>query len=298
MRVLRWVLRGLVVVLSVVAIIVATVYVRTDWLMKRRLPQPPRAELTLPEDSARIAEGGRLATRSGCRDCHRTDLGGGVVLDEPVVMRLVAPNLTMGEGGRLASHDNASFAAAVRHGIAPDGRPLLFMPSHEFNGMADDQLSVIMAWALSQPPVERDLGATQVGPGGRLLYVLGQLSLFPYDLIDHTKVSPPAAPTGVTLEHGKYLARGCEGCHGHGMSGGKIAGAPPEWPPAGNLTPTGIGSWSEADFVRAMKTGIRPDGRPIRPPMPLKALAAMTDQELVALRRYLATLAPRPSGSR
>ena len=44
------------------------------------------------------------------------------------------------------------------------------------------------------------------------------------------------------------------------LSGGRVAG-PPDLPPASNLTPAGIGHWQEADFVRALREGIRPDGR-------------------------------------
>ena len=41
-----------------------------------------------------------------------------------------------------------------------------------------------------------------------------------------------------------------------------------------NLTPGGpLARWTEADFVRALRTGRRPDGTAIRPPMPLAEIA-------------------------
>jgi hypothetical protein len=39
---------------------------------------------------------------------------------------------------------------------------------------------------------------------------------------------------GATAEHGKYVAKMCIGCHGLGLAGGKIPGAPPQWPAASN----------------------------------------------------------------
>jgi hypothetical protein len=60
---------------------------------------------------------------------------------------------------------------------------------------------------------------------------------------------------------------------------------------AANLTPdrgTGIGSWTEQDFANAMRTGKHVGvGRPILPPMPWRSFAAMTDDDLGAMYRYL-----------
>ena len=65
---------------------------------------------------------------------------------------------------------------------------------------------------------------------------------------------------------------------------------------ATNLTPdpdTGMGSWSEEMFVQSMRTGQHlGTGRPILPPMPWYAYAAMTDEELKALFAYLRSLKP------
>jgi mono/diheme cytochrome c family protein len=61
-----------------------------------------------------------------------------------------------------------------------------------------------------------------------------------------------------------------------------------------NLTPdenTGIGSWSEATFVQAMKTGKHMGvSRPILPPMPWQAFSQLTDEDLKAIYAYLRTL--------
>jgi len=65
---------------------------------------------------------------------------------------------------------------------------------------------------------------------------------------------------------------------------------------ARNLTPddeTGLGLWSEEQFVRAMRTGQHQGvegGRPILPPMPWPAVAAMTDEDLHAVWSYLRSI--------
>jgi cytochrome c553 len=62
-----------------------------------------------------------------------------------------------------------------------------------------------------------------------------------------------------------------------------------------NLTPdpTGIGSWSEEMFVKALKTGRHlGDGRMILPPMPWQSFAQMSDDDLKSIYAYLKTLPP------
>ncbi len=65
---------------------------------------------------------------------------------------------------------------------------------------------------------------------------------------------------------------------------------------AANLTPdaaTGLGGWTATQFIQTMRTGKHLGaGRPILPPMPVYALAAMTDPDLKALFAYLKSLKP------
>lgn len=65
------------------------------------------------------------------------------------------------------------------------------------------------------------------------------------------------------------------------------------YPP--NLTPdveTELGGWSEAEIVAAIRTGVRPDGRALAPIMPWRSYAALTDDDAVALARFLKALPP------
>lgn len=62
-----------------------------------------------------------------------------------------------------------------------------------------------------------------------------------------------------------------------------------------NLTPdpeTGIASWTEEDIVKAFRSGIRPDGTPILPPMPWPVYARMSDEDAYALAAYIKSVMP------
>ena len=126
----------------------------------------------------------------------------------------------------------------------------------------------------------------------------GRLTLLPAERIDHAAPHPRSMPPAPTAAYGAYLAAGCVSCHGPRLEGGPIPGAPPSFLPAADLTLARLGPWSEADFRRAMRDGRRPDGTPVRRPMPLELGRAMTDVELAALWAYLRTLPARRGRAR
>jgi hypothetical protein len=83
----------------------------------------------------------------------------------------------------------------------------------------------------------------------------------------------------------------CKGCHGDALKGGKIPGAPPEWPAAADLTARSVyATYDTAQKFRAMmRGGKRPDGAAIQV-MPFPTLAQMNDTDLDALYLYLSAL--------
>lgn len=252
--------------------------------------------VTVPTDEAGLAEGRRLFLARGCADCHGERGEGRVVMDD-APGRLVATNLTELPG----RFDDADYVRAIRDGIAPDGRPLVFMPSNEYHGLSDRDVGALIAYLRALPPVTSALPVTEVRPLGHVLHVAGVFPLVPAERIDPSAQREPAPEPAPTAEYGRYLAVGCTGCHGEGLSGGPIPGAPPELGVPGNLTPhaTGLLAWDEAAFVRAMRTGMRPDGTQLNPQqMPWRSLQHMTDVELQALYAYLRTVAPREAGTR
>ena len=92
---------------------------------------------------------------------------------------------------------------------------------------------------------------------------------------------------------------GCVDCHGANLSGGPITGAPPSSPPAANITPGGeISAWSEADFIKAMRTGVNPAGKQLDPFMPYRYVGKLSDDELKAIYLYQQTVPAAAMGAR
>jgi mono/diheme cytochrome c family protein len=94
----------------------------------------------------------------------------------------------------------------------------------------------------------------------------------------------------------------CMGCHGPGLSGGKIPGGPPDWPAAANLTP-GNGSAmpryaDAAAFTTMLRTGVRPDGTPISRVMPFGSLKALSDTDAAAVYLFLKSVPAKAAGNR
>lgn len=249
---------------------------------------------TLEREQA-VARGEHIVTaRGGCGDCHGADGGGGVIMSNPPMGTWVGPNLT----GR-ADLEVADWVRAIRHGIASDGTAST-MPSIDYMRWSDQEISDVIAYVRSLPPVTRELPEESLGPVRAILYLTGGIPLS-VERIDHEAPRPAAAPAPeISVAYGEHMALTCVGCHGMTFAGGPIEGGDPSWPPATNLTPhaDGLYDWSEADFIAAMRDGVRPDGSSIAAPMPTAMTAKMTDVELKAMYAYLGSLAPLPTGAR
>ena len=287
-----------IALVAVIVIAVATVYSLSSMRMGK-VYALTQASLAAPTDKASIAEGHRLYISRGCVHCHGEDLSGTTFIDEPPIGTFTAANLTSGKGGSASRMNDAEFARAIRNGVGADGRALIFMPSTDFSGMSDEDVGKIVAYIRSAPPVDKSPVSQSVGPLGRALFLSGKLPLLvTAELIDHNAKAPAQVAVAPTAEYGRYLAAGCTGCHGEHFSGGPIPGTPPDWLPAKNITPTGIGSWNEGDFIKALRTGVLPDGNKLREPMAWQLTSKMTDVELKALWAYLRTVPARANDNR
>jgi len=299
-RAMKWVGLPVGAILAILVLAAAAVFAASEARIRKSYVVDD-VPIAIPTDEASIARGAHLLQIRGCHDCHGDDYGGAVFIDE-APGRLIASNLTRGAGGIASRYSDADWVRAIRHGIRPDGRSLLFMPSYEYHPLSDEDLGQMIAYLKSVPPVDRPLPKSTVRPLGRALLLAGELPLLPAEMIDHSAPRLPAPPEGPTPEYGGYLAFSCIGCHGLEFSGGKIPGTPPDFPPATNITPdmeTGIGTWSEEDFFRALREGVRPDGSRIDPVMPWENVTArMTDDEVSAIWLYLRTVAAKPAGGR
>jgi mono/diheme cytochrome c family protein len=118
-----------------------------------------------------------------------------------------------------------------------------------------------------------------------------------------------ADPTGVPaelaradlIERGRYLteAADCKACHtsedGAAFAGGRVFKTPFGTLYSPNITAdreTGIGTWSEAEFIRAVHEGVRADGVRLYPAFPYPAYTYLSDADVSAIRAYLMSLPP------
>ncbi len=111
---------------------------------------------------------------------------------------------------------------------------------------------------------------------------------------------PTSAATQEDIERGEYIfhAAGCIGCHTDIKLGGKLlAGGRPLKTEFGvfyapNITPDishGIGAWSKADFVNALRYGKAPDGTPYFPSFPYLSYSRMNDTDIADLWAFVST---------
>jgi mono/diheme cytochrome c family protein len=300
-RILRWSGFALLALLVITAAAALTVYVVSARRLQRVYSVTVAVPHTIPTDPAAVARGRHVATALGsCTLCHGQDLGGQMLGEPGPIGTLAAPNLTRGRGG-LATFSAADWVRGIRHGVHRDGTTLIIMPSEAFVYMNERDVADLIAYLTQLPAVDREMPRTQLGPLGGTLLALGKFSVLIAEKTPRMAY-PAVVPPGRTLAYGRYLANytGCHGCHGFGLSGGRVAG-PPNTPPASNLTPdplTGIASWTEGDFVRAVREGVRPNGRAIDPFMPWPYFAGMTDDEVGALWLYVRSVPSKPFGNK
>ena len=114
--------------------------------------------------------------------------------------------------------------------------------------------------------------------------------------------TPASAQT--PAERGHYLVEtivDCGGCHtkrgsqGMEYAGGEVFDLPIAHTVSSNITPdkeTGIGAWTDAEIIAAIRSGVRKNGKIIGPPMPIELYQRMSDDDARAIVAYLRTLKP------
>jgi cytochrome c553 len=297
-RLLRWAPRALMALVGIFVVGAGVAYAVSERKLARTYDTTV-SPFTLPTDSASIARGEHLTRHViTCTLCHGQDLGGAVYSTDPAVGTVAGPNLTRGRGGVGPDYTAMDYARAIRRGVRRDGRSLMVMPSEVFTHLSQEDLGAVIAFLQQVPPVDREVPRSGFGPVGRALFAAGKMNIMVAGKTP--RITPPeSVPRDATPAYGKYLAdiSGCHGCHGYGLSGGAVAG-PPGLPPASNLTPAGIGHWTEADFARVLRDGKRPDGSPVDRFMPWEVYRGMTDAEIRALWSYLRSVQPKPFGNK
>ena len=273
---LRWIGIAVGSLVGLVIIGYALVYVLSERVLHRTY-QVPGVALAIPTDPESIREGRRLATLRGCfHDCHGKEAEGQVMFDDPLIARIVAPNLP----AAVRRYSDAQIAVIVRNGLRPDGRSLMVMPAEAFAGMTDADLGRIIAFLKSLPPAPGPGPSVSVGPLGRVGLVTGKFKTAAQLIADTV---PPPGATDQEAERGRYLARTiCAECHGTSLRGD----ANPDFTSPDLRI---VASYSPEAFTRLLRTGVALGDRNVGV-MSLQArknLSQLTDSEIAALYGYL-----------
>jgi mono/diheme cytochrome c family protein len=286
---LKWLGISLAGLLGLAILAVAGAYVYSEMLLNRRYVVEPEA-ISIPTDAAAIERGRHIAGLLLCSECHGPAYSG-TVWDEGAMVGLLAPaNLTAGKGGVGADFSDADWVRAIRHGVDPDEKSLLVMPSPLYYHLSDEDLGALIAFLRTLPPVDNELPANALGPLGRYDILKTPDEWLSALAIPHDQPRPASVAPGVTAAYGQYLTGLiCIICHGADLAGNTEMGAGANLTPAGNLS-----RWTEEQFITALRTGQRPNDKPINEElMPLSLIQnEITDDELRAIWLYLQTLPP------
>jgi len=279
---------GLGSVLLLAAAALATGLFLAERKMQRRVELPGLQAVAYRSDAIALERGRYLYASRGCVDCHGANGAGRTFADEGGLV-IAGPNITPGPGGVVAAYQPIDWVRAIRHGVSPQGRALMVMPSEDYNRFTDDDLAALVAHIRALPPQSGQGAVVKLPPPVKALYGFGAIQDAAAK-IDHSLPPQAPVPEGVTLEHGRYVANMCIGCHGASLAGGKIPGGPPDWPPASRLKPgegSVMGRYPNAEALIALfRSGQRPDGTAVKV-MPFESLRAMSETDLRALHLYL-----------
>lgn len=292
----KWIRRGSIAAVSLVVLAAAAVAVATQ-LAKQKMNRQIAVTVVAVKpatEPAAIERGGYLYASRGCAECHAGNGGGRVFVDDGKGLKIAGPHISPGAGSVTAAYRDEDWVRSIRHGVHPSGRPLMIMPSEDYNRFTDVDLAALVGYIKQMPAASGGAAVLELPLPLRALYGLGAIEDAAAK-IDHSL--PPQQPVAeaVSVEHGRYVANMCLGCHGPALAGGKVPGGPPDWPAASRLSP-GEGSvmamrYADAEaFAKMFKSGRRPDGSQITV-MPFEALSKMSETDVRALHLYLKSLA-------
>lgn len=273
--------------------------------------QVPLPDLPAITDTTALLARGEYIVRdvAVCGHCHAADpernadgpLTGGLAFQNWRLGTIRASNLTPDSATGLGAWSEAEIVRAIRTGEDREGDVLApVMPYRWFHGMSDRDALAVAHYLKSLEPVPNE-----VENDPNLVFRAAKL-LFLSPEEPPAGTAPPRAPAA---EYGRYLANHvalCADCHTPrtGLRSTpdldrRFAGQadPPEAFPANpdNLTPdpeTGIGRWTEEDFLRTLRTGVNPQGDSLHAFMPWRQYRRMPEEDLRAIYRYLRTLPP------
>jgi mono/diheme cytochrome c family protein len=298
---------GAVLGVLLVAVGGFVLFVSLDWPVMKPVYA---AELKVTSTPARVARGKQLVSIR-CATCHYDQATSGLtgihMLEAPKEFGpIYSHNITQHPTKGTGRYSDRELVYLLRTGVRRDG--VFSGPFMQSPHLADEDLYSIVAFLRSDDPWVRaqDVDDRQWQPT-LLAKALMHVAFAPLPMPREKQLVPKLEDQ---VAYGRYVVDGmadCFSCHSKDFktmnvvepakSEGYLGGGNPTLDADGNVVysanltmdpETGIGRWSEADFVKAVRVGIRPDGRALRYPM--IAFPELSEAEAKAAFAYLKTV--------
>jgi mono/diheme cytochrome c family protein len=271
--ILKWAGIAVASLAGVLLLAIAVVFIDSQWMLTRSYPKNPSA-IHGSATPDQVARGAHLVAVSTCTGCHGKDLTGTRL---PVPGSTVyGPNLTI----MARTLSDADIDVAIRQGLRPDGKNVLFMPSHAYASFTDDEAASIIAYLRSLSPQGASSPEPHLGLAVRAAFVMGVIKTEAAEFA-HT---PPPLDLGMHYEKGRHLAGVlCGQCHGTDLSGDLKA---PVHPRPDLLV---VAGYDHGAFRTLLRTGKAPGGRRTEDMsfVALGSFSNLTDDEIDAVYEYL-----------
>ncbi|TRZ43210.1 c-type cytochrome [Robertkochia solimangrovi] len=207
--------------------------------------------------------------------------------------RLFSMNITADTLTGIGGYTDAEIANAIRKGVGRDGRVLADMPTIGFSQLTDEDLVSLVVYIRTLKPIVKEIPKRKLPEEMEMALKFDPFNSITDNPIDEPDMNDP-------LQRGKYLAglAVCAGCHTP-FEGGK-----PKLYAGGSTfedfdkiiygsnissDSSGIGTWTEKDFIAVIRTG---KGGTLSPVMPWRFYKDMTDEDLSAI--FLALKSTNP----
>ena len=295
-------LREVVIAVMILAAIGAAAF----WFITMPATVPASA---LAPYAPNLANGERIFHAGGCAGCHatpkqedKTRLGGGLALKSPFGT-FFTPNISPDRKDGIGDWSEANFVTAMWKGTAPNGSHYYpAFPYTSYQHMKLEDLRDLFAYLKTLPAVEGTSHDHDLPFYLKLRRLLGGWKFLS---LDGQPFKPdPAKPE--EWNRGAYLVSGpghCAECHsprnllGAIIARQRFAGGPdPEggdgWVP--NITPGGIGDYSQRDIERILETGDMPNGDSVGGAMAavVSEISKLSAEDRAAIAAYVKSLPP------
>lgn len=265
-------------------------------------------ENALGPHTANLENGRTMFLAGNCGSCHatpnqddQTRLGGGLGLKSSFGT-FYPPNISPHREDGIGAWSEADFVTAMVKGTSPDGWHLYpVFPYASFQRMSFGDLRDLFAYIKTLPLVAGVVEENDLPIHYKIRRLLGIWKLLYAD----GKTFTPDPSKSPLWNRGAYLVNGvahCAECHsprnflGGIKAGQRFAGGPEAegdgWVP--NITPKGIGAWSEKDIATMLESGDLPDGDRIGGAMVkvVRNTAQLSADDRAAIAAYIKSLPP------